>query len=206
MKFSENSNSTFEQPPVGAHIARCVKLIDLGTQENEYQGKVTHPRQVMITWELPNALMEDGEFKGKPFAVSKFYTQSLSEKANLRKDLMNWRGRDFTEEELAGFDAKNILGKPCMVSITLTDKGKARVSSVMAIPKGMNCPDQINPSVIFSLEMEEFKQDIFDSLGKGLKEIIERSPEFKKLSVGDAFVEAAKDEGMTDDIDKDIPF
>jgi hypothetical protein len=203
MKFSENSNSTFEQPPVGAHVARCIKLIDLGTQENDYQGKVTHPRQVMITWELPNSVMEEGDAKGKPFIVSKFYTQSLSEKANLRKDLMNWRGRDFTEEELAGFDAKNILGKPCMVSITLTEKGKARVSSVMAIPKGMSCPEQVNPSVILSLEYDEFNQDIFDSLGKGLKNIIEQSPEFKKLSLGDAFIEEAKNEGMIDD---DIAF
>jgi len=205
MKWNENSGgSTFEQAPVGTHIARCIKLIDLGTQEGEYQGVKNSKRQCVITWELPGTLMTEGESKGKPFTVSKFYTQSLGEKANLRKDLINWRGRDFTPEELSGFEAKNILGKPCMVSITLNDKAKAKVSGVMALPKGMPCPDQVNPSVIFGLD--EFDKDVFESLGKGIKAMIEASPEYKNMLKGDSFVDAAQTFTNDDAFDQDIPF
>ena len=205
MKWNENSGgSTFEQAPVGTHIARCIKLIDLGTQEGEYQGVKNSKRQCVITWELPSTLMTEGESKGKPFTVSKFYTQSLGEKANLRKDLINWRGRDFTPEELSGFEAKNILGKPCMVSITLNDKAKAKVSGVMALPKGMPCPDQVNPSVIFGLD--EFDKDVFESLSKGIKAMIEASPEYKKMLKGDSFVDIAQTFTNDDSFDQDIPF
>ena len=101
-----------------------MRIIDLGTQKGDYQGQVTRKRQNLITWELPNSKMETGEFEGQPFLISKFYTASLGEKANLRRDLVNWRGREFSPEELAGFDHKNILGKCCMLSITANDKGK----------------------------------------------------------------------------------
>lgn len=102
MKWNDAGSGNYEQPPVGTHLARCIKVIDIGTQKGEFQGKVTMKRQVIIGWELPNETMTEGEHAGKPFGVSKFYTASLNEKANLRADLANWRGRDFTPQELGG--------------------------------------------------------------------------------------------------------
>lgn len=180
MKWADNGGGDFEQPPVGTHVARCVKIIDIGTQKGEYQGKATIKRQCIIGWELPNELMSEGDYAGKPFVVSKFYTASLGEKANLRKDLANWRGRDFTEAELAGFEAKNIIGKGCMLSLTTNDKGKTRVTGVMALPKGMELPPQNSPTVYFSLD--EFDQAAFDSLSDGYKKFITGSPEYRALT------------------------
>jgi len=185
MKWSDTGGGDFEQPPVGTHVARCIKLIDLGTKAGEYQGVKNNKRQVAVTWELPNTLMTTGEAAGKPFITSKFYTQSLGEKANLRKDLINWRGRDFTPDELSSFEAKNILGKPCMLSITLNEKKKAKITGVMALPKGMECPPQVNPTVIFSLD--EFDKTVFESLSKGIKEMVEASPEYHRLGNKDEF-------------------
>jgi len=201
MKWADNGGGDFEQPPTGTHIARCIRLIDIGTQAGEYQGKPTLQRQAVITWELPSTLMENGDAKGKPFIVSKFYTQSLGEKAALRKDLINWRGRDFTQEELAGFDAKNILGKACMLSITENEKKKAKITGLAAMPKGVPCPEQVNNSVFFSLD--DFKQDIFDSLSKGIKAMIEESPEYKKLGKVD---NEHFDQSFRNDEPDDIPF
>lgn len=182
MQWSDTGGGDFEQPPIGSHAARCVKVIDIGTQKGEYQGQPTYKRQVIIAWELPTELISTGDFKGKPFLVSKFYTASLSEKANLRKDLANWRGRDFTAEELSGFDSKNILGKACMLSVIHNDKKKARVSGVMQIPKGLPVPDQVNETVFFSLE--NFDQKVYDSLSDGYKRMIELSPEYQHLKHG----------------------
>jgi hypothetical protein len=182
MKWTDTGGGDFEQAPVGSHVARCVKIIDIGTQKGEYQGQANIRRQCIVGWELPLELMKEGDHAGKPFTVSRFYTASLGEKANLRKDLENWRGRAFTEQELMGFASKNILGKPCMLSVTHNDKGKARVTGVMALPKGMQVPDQINPSVYFSLD--EFDQAVFDALSDGYKKLIQSSPEYQHIASG----------------------
>ena len=180
MKWTDSGGHDFEQPPVGAHVAICTKVIDIGTQEGEYQGKKNFKRQCIVGWELPNELITEGDYAGKPFTVSRFYTSSLSEKANLRADLVSWRGREFTEQELQGFESKNILGKPCMLSIVMSEKGRARVKGVMALPRGSSVPPQVNPSVYFSLD--EFDQKVFDSLTDGIKKLIMQSPEYIHLT------------------------
>jgi hypothetical protein len=193
MILKETGNKDFESTPIGSHIARCIKFIDLGTQKSEYEGKVSTRRQVIITWELPNELMSHGEYAGKPFAISKFYTASLGEKANLRKDLENWRGRAFSNDELNGFDSANIVGKPCMVSVVVgTKEGSTKVAGVMALPKGMTCPAAINPFVHFSLE--EFDAEVFNQLTPKIKEIVMASPEYAE-AIGES-KEAVSDESI----------
>lgn len=201
MRWTDSGGGDFEQAPIGTHVARCIKIIDIGTQKGEYQGKVNIRRQCIIGWELPNELMTEGDFAGKPFTVSRFYTASLGEKANLRKDLENWRGRQFTEQELMGFDSKNILGKPCMLSVIHNDKGKARVAGVMAVVKGMEIPAQVNPSVYFSLD--DFDQAVFDALSDGYKKLIQASPEYQSITRGGK--EAPKKSAF-DDMEDDLPF
>lgn len=201
MKWTDSGNGNFEQAPIGSHVARCIKVIDIGTQKGEYQGQVSIKRQVIIGWELPTELMETGEYAGKPFTVSKFYTASLNEKANLRKDLANWRGRDFTEEELLGFESKNILGKPCMLSIIHNEKSKARVAGIMAIPKGIVVPEQVNPSVYFSLD--QFDAVVFSSLSDGYKKLIQASPEYQHIQSPQSQSDSG---GSFSDFSDDIPF
>lgn len=205
MKWSDSGGGKeFEQAPIGNHVGRCIGLIDLGTQQGDYQGKTTHARKVVVRWELPNELISEGDWAGKPFVVSKFYTASLSEKANLRKDLSAWRGREFTEQELMGFEARNILDKPCMVNVTHTEKGKAKVSGVTPIPKGMTVPGRVNDLLFFSLEANEFKPEVFEGLSDFYKEQIRKSPEWSDLHDGHA--KGGAKPGSFDDFKDDIPF
>lgn len=197
MKWQNNGNGDFEQPPIGTHVARCVKIIDIGTQKGEYQGKVNIRRQCIIGWELPTELMTEGESAGKPFTVSRFYTASLNEKSTLRKDLAQWRGRDFTEQELLGFESKNILDKCCLVSITPNDKGRARVTGVMALPKNTSVPNRANDLLYFSLD--EFDPGVFEGLSEGYKKMIMASPEYRGA------VNPAKADHFAT-MDDDIPF
>lgn len=205
MEWKETGGS-FEQAPAGTHIARCIKLIDIGTHKNEYQGQTSFPRQVIIAWELPNETMTAGDYEGKPFVVSSFYTASLHEKARLRKDLINWRGRDFTKEELGGFDPKKILGAPCMLSLSLNEKQKIKVTGVMAIPKGSHVPPQINDSVYFSLEPNQFDEKVFNSLSEGIRKMIEVSPEYLALTGATAKPLAHATADPMEDLENDIPF
>ena len=201
MKWTDTGGGDFEQAPIGTHIARCIKIIDIGTQRGEYQGKVNIQRKCIVGWELPNELMQEGEFAGKPFTVSRFYTASLGEKANLRKDLENWRGKAFTDEELGGFHSKNILGKPCMISIIHNDKGKAKVAGIMAVAKGMTVPPQVNENVYFSLD--EFDPAVFEKLSEGYKKLIKASPEWASMQ---HVQPGAPRGGSAADMEDDIPF
>lgn len=170
-KWAANTSSWVE-PEIGNEAAICIRIIDLGTQMKEYQGKQSWKRQAMIVWELPGQL--DGD--GKPLTISKFYTASLGDKANLRHDLENWRGRPFTPEELKGFEQKNILGKPCLLNLIQNDKGKVVVGSVSAIPKGFTVPPQaVHECFIYSLD--EHDEAIWDKLSDGIKGLIMKSKE-----------------------------
>ena len=44
-----NSDSHFENPEPGSYPATCYKIIDLGTQEGEYQGKTIKRRLNIVT-------------------------------------------------------------------------------------------------------------------------------------------------------------
>lgn len=202
MKISDSGGKEFEQPPTGTAVARAYRILDLGTQEGEWKGKPIFRRQVHFTWELPTELMSDGDYAGKPFMVSKFYTASLHEKATLRKDLENWRGREFTPEELAGFDPKNVLGKACLLSLTKNEKGKVRVTGVSGLPKGMDVPKQVNESLYFT--MDDFSRSDYEALPEYFRELIAKSPEYQKIvgSVSDLQSDTPAD------LDKDdsIPF
>ena len=186
MLLSEGGTSTdFEPAPEGNHVARCVSIIDLGTQRNDYQGDISHTRKFFFTWELPQEMKtydKDGTTITEPFTVTEFYTASLGKKANLRRDLESWRGRAFTADELAGFSAEKVLGAPCMLNVIHKVKANgngtnAKIVSVNAMPKGVQCPDQVNTSVYFDLD--NFDEAVFEGISKGLKGMIEKSPEFQ---------------------------
>ena len=202
MKWTDSGGKEFEQAAAGNHVARCIGMIDIGTHESEYQGKTTYARKIVLRFELPNEVMAEGEYAGKPFIVGKYYTASLSEKANLRKDLESWRGRPFTEEELMGFDSKNVLDKPCMVNVVHTEKKKAKIASIAPIPKGMAVPPRVNDILYLSLDRNEFKREVFDGLSDYWKGEIMKSPEWAELQDRPA----AKPARHFDDMADDIPF
>lgn len=197
----ETGGGDFKQPPVGTHVARCIKIIDLGTQSGEWQGKTTIRNQILVIWELCNEMMEteDGQ---KPFIVTKFYTNSLSEKATLRHDLTQWRGREFSPEELGKFDLETILNVPCMISLVQKDgSDKVKVGGVMKMPKGQTAPDAVNDR--FAFWLDEFDAEKYESLSEGIKKIIAKSPEYQEATQGKQ--PRSKPSAAADDFD-DIPF
>jgi hypothetical protein len=195
-----SEGGSFEEAPVGNHVARCVRLIDLGTHHGEFQGKPNTRNQVLFTWELCQELMKDG----KPFTIGKFYTNSLSEKSNLRPDLEAWRGKTFSPEELARFDLQNVLGAPCMLQVVKNDKNKSVVASVASMPKGMKAPEPANTPTAFWID--EWDQEVFDSLPDGLKKMIHDSDEYKEMHGQPREAAMEGIQGMTDDVPFSNPY
>ena len=99
-------------PPVsvGSHQAVCYGVVAIGTQPSE---KYTPRKKVVILWELPHERGDFGEKKNVPRVISKRYTLSLSsDKATLRKDLENWRGKPFSRSLPCSTRAKALKPTP----------------------------------------------------------------------------------------------
>lgn len=127
----------FEKAPTGTQQAVCTFVFDIGHQRGEYAGEEIIKHKIIVCWESIEK-MTTGEYAGKPFMLSKYYTLSLHEKSNLRKDLESWRGKTFTEDELNGFDVERLVGANCLLNVVATEKDKRKISAIMPLPKGMN--------------------------------------------------------------------
>lgn len=209
----QTGGGDFKPVPAGMFLARCFRIIDLGTQRGEWKGKEKWSRKVLVQWELygededGNPLVTDD---GRPMSISKRYTLSLGENAQLRADLKSWRGKDFTPEELAGFDISKVLGAPCMLNVSHAEKdGRTytNVASITPVPKAMRAaiPKPINAPVIF--DVSEPDMEVLSSLSEKMQDTIKGCKEWQKISVSKAASKTAEADAFGDILDdQDIPY
>jgi len=186
--IAEDKGGSFERCPPGAHLARCYRIVDVGTQKSEYLGEVKYLNKVMLGWEI-HGVNEDGTpirmKDGRPFAIFKNYTLSWSDKANLRIDLQSWRGKPFTQEELRRFDLKTILGAWCMLNVIEREghdgKQYSNVNGVTPVPamiKQNGLPAPVNKNELFDIDDPDM--EMFNGFYDALKKKIEASREWQK--------------------------
>jgi hypothetical protein len=194
--IAKSAETSYPKVPIGVHKARCVKVIDLGTQKQEYGGEISWKRQILVIWELPEELNND-----QPMTISKFYTLSLHEKANLGMDLTSWRGRPFTETEKQGFDVTKLIGVTCQLNVMHKDNGKEHISSIMPLGKDDKIAEQFNPSVSFDIgDYQKGQKETFNQLSEGIRRMILRSKELDGIDQTDN-----GDEGNDNDLGG-VPF
>jgi len=144
-EFVASAGPVYAPAPEGPHAAVCCDLINLGLQKSEWQGKVREKHKIRILWQI-DALDE----QGKRFIVGRTFTKSLHENSGLRAFLESWRGRAFTEAELAGFNLTNLLGISCFIQIkhnTKQGKTYANVDTIMRLPKS-ETPLTVTPDYV----------------------------------------------------------
>jgi hypothetical protein len=154
--------------PEGAHLSRLISIIDLGLQEDSWQGQVNVRRKVRLTFELVNEPMEDG----RPFVVSKEFTLNFGDKSKLKPVLEAVNGSKLGKN----FDLGSLLGSPCLVQVqqdTSTTSGNkyAKLVNVSGAPKGMPVAPCQNPTVLFNTDA--WDQAIYDTLPKFVQEKIQ---------------------------------
>jgi len=207
---AESNSGGFTPVPSGMHLARCYRIVDLGTQKTVWQGQEKFQRKIMVQFEIHseddqgNPLLTD---KGDPLSISKNYTLSLNENATLSKDLESWRGSAFTADERKGFDLNNLLGVWAMINVTKatgTDgKEYTNISTINSVPsniKKAGLPQGHNDPKLFSIDKPDM--NMFESFSDKLKAKIESSPEWKakKPSVKTPF------DDLESDANSDVPF
>ena len=187
MAITAKKGEAFEKELIeaGNYVARCYRMVEIGTVEEEFLGVKKNMHKVRIGWELPTELKVFNPEKGEqPCVIDKEYTLSLADKANLRKDLQSWRGKAFTEEEAEAFDITKLLGVPCMLNIIHVQGKKdptktyQAIGSVSPMPKGLICPPQFNETFVF--DFENFDELKYNSLPDFIKEQIVKTPEYKE--------------------------
>jgi hypothetical protein len=207
------SEGSFVPVPAGLHLARCYQIIDLGTQKSEYMGKTKYQPKVMFKFEVHG---EDDQgnplvtSKGEPMSISKNYTASLSDMATLREDLKNWRGRDFTPEELRAFELKNVLGAFAMISVSTAQgrdgKEYTNIGAIMPVPaniKKAGLPEGHNPTAFFDLDNPDMT--LFETLSENIKNKIMSSPEWQERQ-GGVIGGISSPISQITKLDDDIPF
>lgn len=174
-------SSEYKPLDAGTHAATCFEIIDFGTQEDTYEGRTSSRRKIWIGWEIPGEQMSDG----RNFVLGKEYTFSSSTKSTFRKHLEAWRGVPFTDADFGpegDFDVRNVIGAGCMLSVNHNSNGRAVVSGVMSLPKGMGAPEGTRDSIYLSLEADDFDAPVFDGLSDWMKERISDSPEYQEVA------------------------
>ena len=183
----------FELPTPGAVVGRCYMVVDLGMQDTSFKGTPKKAHKILLTWELAET-MDDG----RPFAISRRYTLSLFDQAILRQHLESWRGKPFTEEQLAGFDVKAVLGAYCMLSVVHNTEGNrtyANVKGIMPVPKEMTKFQPVNKNVYFDIETGDI-----ETLPEWVQNIVKKSDEWKARGSGATGLKALAE------MDDSIPF
>jgi hypothetical protein len=175
----------FEPIPAGTHHMVCYGVVDEGTQDVEWQGQKKKLYKVRIFWECPEERIDierDGKKLNLPRVISKEYTLSLGDKASLRKDLVAWRGRDFTPDELEGFGLPNLIGANCLIQIVHIEKNGKTYANIASIAGLMKSMTKLKPeSETMTYDMQKNGANIPATCPDWVKEIVKKSPEYNML-------------------------
>lgn len=206
----------FKQVTPGMHPAVCDMMVDLGMQEQKsqlYGDSIKH--QVYIRWQIPGERLEyekDGVKVEGPMTIGAYYTLSLSEKANLRKILQGWRGKEFTAEEAAKFDVTAVLGKPCTLNVihkTGNDgKVRGRIEGVGPPIKGLEVAKVEGETILYDGGGES--SPVWDKLRPWMHETIAKQvqPKSEEQALQESYNRQPGDEGYIAAVDdlEDCPF
>lgn len=211
MIVKENGGVDIPKLEAGVYTAYSSMLVDLGVQRSEKFNKDT--RKFRIIWTIKD---EEVEINGEKFprTISKEYSFSIGDKSTLKKDLQAWRGQPFTEEELQGFDLKNVLNKACQLQIIVEERdGKSfnNIAGIMALPKGTKVEVPVSDK-IFDTENPDtwhYYEDVPNFMRERIKNSINKLPELDQFI--EDFENAQKEQPeQTDDLlpssDDDLPF
>ena len=206
IKAPLTTGGNFEIAPEGVFLARCFKMVDVGTQTITSQFGTKDTRQVYLYFEL----LEDDEGEkvrmedGQPYIIFNSYKLSMHQKSALRKHLEAWRGKKFTEDEAAGLDLSKLLGQACKLQIVHTNSkdGQRTYANISAIMTTKKKPEGVNELISFSVEDPDM--EVFNDLPEWLQDKIENSPEWTADDTENGAEEASAEEDKIDI--QDVPF
>ena len=136
---ARGSDSKYTPHPDGQFIAQCVDVIDLGQKVQDFSGSEPY---LAPTCALVFRTGERNEETGDFIDVSKEFTVSMGDRANLRKFLEQWRGKPYDADAVkAGVPLHKLEGQHALLTVSqkVSGKGKtyANITACVGVPKQM---------------------------------------------------------------------
>ena len=137
--LARGTESKFQPHPEGQYVAQCVDTIDLGEKVQDFPGTKPYLAQTCaLVFRTGERNSETGDY----IDIAKEYTVSMGEKANLRKDLTQWRGKPYTAEQVEqGVPLHKLTGNHALITVSHRVSGKGRtyanITAIVGIPKQM---------------------------------------------------------------------
>lgn len=197
------------KPEFGVHRAVCCQLVDFGTSDKEWQGKIIgNVNKVNIGFEFVDEKIDGEKGQYSPVWGAQF-TNSIGKKANLRGLLEGWRGKPFTDEELKGFDLSKLLGLPCMLVIQPNSKGNPKIQAITKAKENFSGERDLHE---FWVEEGCFDNPMPEWMPEWMADEIKKSYEFREgfdfeNKQTDVLPTEHQDDEIDDEFnDDDIPF
>jgi hypothetical protein len=136
---ARGADSKFRPHPDGQFVAQCVDAIDLGEKVEDYPGT---PEKLAHKCALVFRTGEKNPETGDLIDIAQEFTVSMGEKANLRKALESWRGKPYTEAQIAeGVPIHKLTGNYALIAVAHKQSGKGRtyafIQSIVPVPAAM---------------------------------------------------------------------
>lgn len=200
MKIGESKHKDGSDIPnlePGTYPAVLISLVDLGVhpQEDYKTKKPKKPaHKLLATFELPTEIIEiEGE--EKPRVLSKDYTFSFHDKAALTK-VTQVLSKSLSKKPKY---LKDLLGVGCMLNVGQTGSGKAKISDVVPLVKGMPAPETQSDLVIFDLDNPDL--EVFNNLHDWIKNKITGSIGFDETELAKSLNNPVEEEEVYEDED-----
>jgi len=157
----DTGGGDFETMEGGTYAALCIGVVDIGTQTSTWNGETKLKKQVVFIFEFPTETIRvDGQDMPRNLSVT--HTQTMGSMGGLRKMFTDWRGRDFTHEEMKDFHLSKVLGAPASVTVINKEKeGKTytNITRVAKLQKGSQVP---KPTRRFYFDLDD--QDSWEAI------------------------------------------
>ncbi len=135
---AKGSDAKFKPHPEGQYVGQCVDTIDLGEKVEsgpDWPEKLTHKCVIVFRTGEKN---DNGDF----IDVSREFTVSMGEKANLRKFLEQWRGKPYAASQVEeGVPLHKLTGQQALLTIShkVSSNGRtySNITACVGVPKQM---------------------------------------------------------------------
>lgn len=157
------------RPEVGMHNVICCQIVDFGTHDKEWQGKIIGKvNKVNFGFEFVDITLESDKGPYHPIWGAQF-TNSLGKKSSLRPLLEGWRGKPFTKEEAEDFDLSKLLGLSCVLIIQPNANNNPKIQAIAKAPAPFEGKRELRE---FWVEEGCFDNDVPDWMPDWMKEEI----------------------------------
>lgn len=191
------------KPECGIHNVICCQVVDLGTHDTEWEGKVTGKAPMInYTFEFVDEEREhDGEKYHPMWGIRE--QKRLGPRNNIRKFLEGWRGKEFTTEEKKSFDWGAPLGKSCQLVISPNQKGNPKLTAIVGSKMKLTGTRELHE---FWIDDDNPEYNLPEWMPEWMQKLVKESYEYTKRE--DAEFDRAESPNYVAEPDgfDDIPF